>query len=322
MSNTEQKGSQASNFNERVSSIFTIPTALVNSEALANAYYNYEKVEEISSWIAKRMTVKPMVAIICGSGLGEIADRVINPQVIPYADIPEFPRSTVLGHKGNLVFGTLGELPVVCMQGRFHGFEGYPLALCTLPVRIFKFLGCKMLLLTNAAGGINKSYHVGDLMLIKDHVSFPMLSLTHPLVGPNDERFGPRFVPVNNIYCKKLRAEFKACADELKISIKEGVYTSVGGPSYETVSDIRLCEAIGADAVGMSTAHESTVATHAGLKVLAFSIITDMVVLEFDSEETTDHLEIVKVANLKAKEAEELVISFLRKVSANPELMD
>lgn len=156
----------------------------------------------------------------------------------------------MFGHQGNLIFGHLCDLPVVCMQGRFHPFEGYSLALCTMPIKVFKLMGCKLLVITNASGGINRSFNVGDLMLIKDHMSFPLLSLQNPLIGVNDERFGPRFVPINKIYTKNLREIFKECARELEINLHEGVYGTVGGPSYETVADSRFCMTAGMDSVG------------------------------------------------------------------------
>lgn len=208
------------------------------------------------------------------------------------------------------------------MQGRFHPFEGYSLALCSLPVKLFKLLGCKMVLLTNAAGGVNPNYNVGDLMLIKDHLSFPLLSLQHPLIGPNDERFGPRFPPINKIYEKKYRDLMLSCAKELNIVMREGVYCAIGGPSYETVTDSLFLQKSGADSVGMSTTHEAMVACYCGLKVLAFSIVTDKVALELDCEDEPDHNEIVKIANLKAKEAEKLVANFLKKINDQPSLID
>lgn len=301
---------------------FNLPMELINSEAITNAYYSYEKVQSMAKTIEARINARPLVAVICGSGLGAIADRINNPLILPYTDIPDFPRSTVLGHKGNLIFGEISGLPVVCMQGRFHPYEGYSLALCTLPIRIFKLLGCKAIILTNACGGINESYKIGDLMIIKDHLSFPMLSLQHPLVGPNDDRFGPRFLPVNNIYCKELRDALKQTSAELNLEMREGVYGSIGGPTYETVSDIRYMKLLGMDVVGMSTTHEAVVALHCGLKVLAFSIITDMAISEFDSTGTTNHEEIVKVANSRSKDAEELVVQFLAKLKTSPELIE
>ena len=226
-----------------------------------------------------------------------------------------------MGHSGNLIFGNLSAVPVVCMQGRFHPFEGYSMALCTLPIKIFKLLGCKMVVLTNAAGGLNRVLNVGDIMLIKDHMSLPLLSLKNPLIGVNDDRFGPRFVPINKLYTKSLRDLFKECSKELNISIHEGVYGTIGGPSYETVADSKFCLASGMDCVGMSTSHEAVVAAYCGLKVLACSIITDMAPIDYEDHDP-DHSEIVKVAAAKAKDLEKLICSFLRKLNDNLSLLD
>jgi purine-nucleoside phosphorylase len=227
----------------------------------------------------------------------------------------------VEGHKGNLLFGTLNNVPVICMQGRFHPYEGYCAAVCTMPIKVFKFLGVKLMLLTNAAGGLNQSYKVGDLMILKDHLSYPLLSLNHPLVGQNDSKFGPRFLPINLLYDKDMRDLLKSIGDENRIGLHEGVYGVVGGPTYETVSDARLYVANGCDVVGMSTAHEAIVAKYCGMKVLALSIVTDMVPLEFDVPEASDHAEIVKVAKLKAKDVELLLHEFMKKLSENPHLI-
>ena len=208
------------------------------------------------------------------------------------------------------------------MQGRFHPYEGYSMTMCTLPIKIFKLIGVKMMLLTNAAGGLNPSYNVGDIMLIKDHMSLPVLSLQHPLCGPNDERLGPRFVPINNIYAKKFRDLLRECGNERGIELQEGVYGTVGGPSYETVTDSKFLHSIGADAVGMSTSHEAIVAAYCGLKVAAFSIITDKVSLEYDQELYSNHEEIVQVAKMKARDSERLVIEFLKKINENKCLLD
>lgn len=189
-----------------------------------------------------------------------------------------------------------------------------------MPVKVFSRLGVKLVIITNAAGGCNPSYNVGDIMVIKDHISFPLLSLSHPLIGPNDERFGPRFLPINNMYNKQLREKFLNCGKELSISLHEGVYGNIGGPTYESPSDTRWCLAAGMDSVGMSTSHEVVVAHHVGMKVLAFSIVTDKIYTEYDVEDSSDHSEIVKIANLKAKEAEKLVSYFLKRLKENNEI--
>lgn len=295
----------------------------INNDAITNTYFNYEKLESMAKIIESKVNnFKPLIAIVCGSGLGKIADMVTDQMVVPYTDIPDFPRSTVHGHRGNLVFGNLGNMPVVCMQGRFHPYEGYSSALCSMPIKIFKILGVKMVVLTNAAGGINPEYKVGDLMLLKDHISLPGFALSHPLIGPNDERFGPRFLPLNKIYCKKVRELFKECSQNVDVTVHEGCYGSIGGPTYESPTDSRYCKNSGMDCVGMSTTHEAVVALYCGMKVLAFSIVTDVVSLEFDNEETTDHEEILKVAHAKAKQAEKLVEMFLHKINENRHLIE
>lgn len=301
---------------------FNLPMELINHDAITNTYFNYEKLESMAKVIeAKVNNFRPLVAIVCGSGLGKIADMVTDQIVVPYSDIPEFPQSTVHGHRGNLVFGYLSKLPVVCMQGRFHPYEGYSSALCAMPIKIFKLMGVKLVVLTNAAGGINPEYQRGDLMVLKDHISLPGFALSHPLIGPNDDRFGPRFLPLNKIYDSKLRDVFLRCSRDLNVTVHEGCYGSIGGPTYESPTDSRYCKNAGMDAVGMSTTHESVVALYCGMKVLAFSIITDLVSLEFDNEENTDHEEILKIAHAKAKEAEKLVGYFLTKIHTQPELI-
>jgi len=233
--------------NEEFRKQFKLPIQFMSNDAITNTYYNYEKIESIAKWIQNKVNFNPTVAIVCGSGLGGIGELIQEKIILPYTEIPEFPRSTVHGHKGNLIFGTLSGISVVCMQGRFHPFEGYSLALCAMPIKVFSRLGVKLVILTNAAGGVNPKYNVGDMMVIKDHISFPNLSLSHPLIGPNDERFGPRFLPINNIYNKKLREQLLNCGKELDIHLHEGVYGNIGGPTYETPSDTRWCLAAGMD---------------------------------------------------------------------------
>jgi len=275
----------------------------------------------MAKWILEKFDgAKPSIAIICGSGLGQIGNQIKNAKIVSYAEIPDFPQSTVEGHHGNLIFGELNGVQVICMQGRFHPFEGYSVALCSMPVKIFKLLGVKLVILTNAAGGINTDYKTGDLMLLKDHVSLPILTLEHPLVGPNDPRFGPRFFPINNIYNKKLRDLFKQVAKDCDISIQEGVYSSIGGPTYETVSDLKLLKLMNVDAVGMSTIHEAIVAGYCGMQVLALSVITDMVDYDFDSKYEPDHLEICKIANIACQRTEKLVTEFVKRVATEQAL--
>lgn len=288
---------------------------LSNINAICNREYTYEKVKEIADWILERVEIRPKIGIVCGSGLGGLGDRLENTNIIPYSVIPSFPNSTVAGHKGNLIFGTLNNVPVVCMQGRFHSYEGYSTALCTMPMKVFKLMGIESVVLTCAAGGLNRSLEAGDIMVIKDHLSPLLWTLQNPLVGVNDERFGPRFPATNKIYSKKFRDTFRRVSNELDITIKEGVYTSIGGPNYESVTDARGLLSLGADAVGMSTAHEALVAGYCGLNVLAVALISNVVVIDYDSEEIANHEEVLDTANKRAKDVENLIIKFVTSIS-------
>jgi len=290
------------------------PQDHLNVNAITNSEYSYEKVKFIADWLLERVTLRPLIGIVCGSGLGGLGDRLKNPIVFPYETVPHFPKSTVVGHKGNLIFGLLENVPVVCMQGRFHAYEGYSNALCTMPMKVFKLLGVQTVILTCAAGGINRSFEVGDIMLIKDHIAPLLWTLQNPLVGHNDERFGPRFPAVNRIYTKELRDIFYKIAGDQNLHIKDGVYSSLGGPCYETVSELRGLLMLGADAVGMSTAHEALVASYCGLKVLAIALITNKTVIEYDSEHYPNHEEVIDTANKRAKELENLVIEFVNRI--------
>ena len=217
--------------------------------------------------------------------------------------------SLVAGHSGALVFGMLSGVPTVCMKGRFHAYEGYPLWKCSMPVRVMKLLGVETLMVTNAAGGVNADFQVGDVMIIKDHINIPGFAGNNPLKGANDERWGPRFPPMNKAYDSDLRKLVKRCAADLGMSsfIREGVYCMFGGPCYETVAEIRMIRVLGGDAVGMSTVHEVIVAQHCGLKVIGLSLITNRCVADWDSKEEANHAEVVEVGKLRAKDLENLV---------------
>ncbi|APH04531.1 purine-nucleoside phosphorylase [Bacillus weihaiensis] len=234
---------------------------------------NYESIKEAASFLKGRYANVPTIGLILGSGLGVLAEEIQNPVKIPYGDIPHFPVSTVEGHAGQLVFGTLNGANVVAMQGRFHFYEGYSLEKVTSPVRVMKELGVETLLVTNAAGGINEAFEAGDLMLISDHINNMG---TNPLIGPNDSNLGVRFPDMSEAYDKKYRELAKQVAKELDIQIKEGVYVGNTGPTYETPAEVRALSTMGGDAVGMSTVPEVIVAKHAGLKVLGISCISNM----------------------------------------------
>ena len=214
---------------------------------------------------------KPLVGIVLGSGLGKLADKIQNPTVIPYSEIPGFPVSTAVGHKGNFICGELGGKTVVAMQGRFHYYEGYPMELVTLPIRVMKVLGISYLFVSNAAGGVNYDFKVGDLMIIRDHINM----IPNPLVGKNISELGPRFPDMTRPYDLQLIRLAKSIAQEKGIELKEGVYLACTGPTYETPAEYAFFRKIGADAVGMSVTPEVIAARHAGIRVFGISVITD-----------------------------------------------
>ncbi|SFC43389.1 purine-nucleoside phosphorylase [Bacillus sp. OV322] len=233
----------------------------------------FEQLEKAASFIKSKWDGTPEVGLILGSGLGVLADEIENAIAIPYQEIPEFPVSTVAGHAGQLVLGELSGKKVIAMQGRFHFYEGYSMEKVTFPVRVMKLLGVEKLIVTNAAGGVNESYKPGDLMIISDHINNMG---TSPLIGGNDEKFGPRFPDMSEAYSKDLRKLAREIAISLNISIQEGVYVGNTGPAYETPAEVRLARVLGGDAVGMSTVPEVIIASHAKMKVLGISCITNM----------------------------------------------
>ncbi|MBO4588072.1 MAG: purine nucleoside phosphorylase I, inosine and guanosine-specific [Bacteroidales bacterium] len=230
-----------------------------------------QNIDETVAYLKSRISCIPDAAIVLGSGLGKLGDRIENPTVIPYKDIPHFKTSTATGHKGNLIFGKLGNKDVVAMQGRFHFYEGYTMQEVTLPIRVFAKLGIKRLFVSNAAGGVNPDLHVGDLMIITDHIN----RMPNPLVGPNMEEFGTRFPDMTTVYSKAIRTVAHAEARNMGIEMKEGVYLASTGPTYETPAEYRYFHIIGADAVGMSTVPEVIVARHSGLEIFGMSVITN-----------------------------------------------
>ncbi|XP_017292720.1 purine nucleoside phosphorylase 5a [Kryptolebias marmoratus] len=281
--------------------------------------YSYEDCKATADWLQTQTDVRPTVGIVCGSGLGGLADMLKDQVAFNYKDIPNFPQSTVHGHAGRLVFGTLKGRPCVCMQGRFHLYEGYPIQKITLPMRIFKLLGVQTVILTNAAGGLNQDFKVGDIMVIKDHINMPGFAGNNPLVGPNDERFGVRFPCMSDAYDRDLKQLAMDIGQELGYGdfLKEGVYCVLGGPSFETVAECRILHKLGADAVGMSTAHEVIVARHCGLRVIALSLITNLVVTDYDSEEKANHDEVLQTGKQRAKQLEQLVSTVVTRIEPN-----
>lgn len=233
----------------------------------------YEQASEAARFIASRTSLRPTIGIVLGSGLGGFAAYVEDAFTIPYNEIPFFPQSTAPGHTGRLLIGTLNRTPVAVMQGRVHGYEGYISGHIAFPTRVLSRFGVRMLILTNAAGGIRTTFHEGQLVLISDHIN---LTGQNPAIGPNDERFGLRFFDMGDAYSKRLRALAHAAAKTEGLPLEEGVYLSVPGPSYETPAEIRAFRTLGADLVGMSTVLETIAARHMGVEVLGISCVTNM----------------------------------------------
>ena len=236
-------------------------------------YHQWETVQAATQAVRSRWSGQPHVGLILGTGLGELAKEIDAEATIAYPDIPHFPQSTVKGHRGQLVCGTLAGQTVMAMEGRFHIYEGYTAAQVTLPIRVMKEMGCQVLIVSNAAGGLNPLHRKGDLVVIEDHIN---LMAVNPLIGPNDDRLGPRFPDLIEPYDRALQQIALQAALEANIVAHRGVFVGVVGPNLETRAEYRFLRAIGADVVGMSTVPEVLVAVHAGLKVLGFSIVTDM----------------------------------------------
>ena len=263
----------------------------------------YDQVMEATTAIQAISAQKPAIALILGSGLGDLAAELGNAVAIPYEEIPHFAHSTVVGHAGRLLIGTLENTPVVAMQGRLHGYEGYTMQQLTLPVRVMFMLGAHTLIVSNAAGGVNPEYQPGDFMVIHDHIYLPGLAGASPLLGPNDERFGPRFPPMAQAYDSALRQVAHQVAAEwasLGLTLHEGIYTMVAGPSFETKAELRFLRTIGTDAVGMSTVPEVIVARHMGMRVVGLSLITNTATgAEVEEVNHADVLSVAEAARLK-----------------------
>jgi purine-nucleoside phosphorylase len=251
-----------------------------------------QKIEEARAKIQSLTPLSPEVGLILGSGLGELGEEIENRVAIPYGEIPHFPISTVEGHAGQLVIGNLSGKAVVAMQGRFHFYEGYSLQEVVFPVYVMQSLGAHTLIATNAAGGMNKSFQAGDLMLIEDHIN---MTGSNPLIGPNDAKLGPRFPDMSTTYTPELIDLAKKVADIQGCNIQQGVYVAASGPTYLTPAELIMMREVGGDAIGMSTAPEVIAARHMGMKVLGISCITDMAIGE--ELEVLTHEQVVEVAN-------------------------
>jgi len=273
--------------------------------------YTYDDIETTANFLLKNTIYRPKIGIICGSGLGSLAKSLTDTQCFPYDTIPNFPVSTVEGHEGQLVFGLLDGVPVMCMQGRFHYYEGYPICRCAMPIRVMKMIGIDNLIATNAAGGINENYNVGDIMIIKDHINLLGFAGVNPLRGPNDNRFGPRFPAVSRAYDATLRAAAKEIGKEMGIEnrLHEGVYSCTGGPNYETVAELKAMKILGIDAIGMSTAYEVIVACHSNMTVFAFSLITNKCATSYE-DPVANHEEVQDVG----RNSEDLLGPFVSRI--------
>lgn len=244
--------------------------------------------------IRKYTSMQPQIGLVLGSGLGDLADTIDEPVVIPYSEIPGWPQSTVHGHSGQLVMGSLEGKPVVVQRGRAHFYEGYTLQQVTFPIRVMHRLGVNTLILTNAAGGLNPNFRAGDIMLLNDHINFLGMTGLSPLIGPNDDAIGERFPSMVHTYDRTLRRKVLEVAAQNGIELQEGVYVCLSGPTFETPAEVRMLRVIGGDAVGMSTAHEVVVARHAGMRCIAFSSITNVAIDTVEDEGETNHQEVLE----------------------------
>jgi len=264
-------------------------------------------LKETVKFLRKKYKQEPTVGIVLGSGLGKFVEEISVEKEVAYSDIPNFPVSTVEGHTGKLIFGKLGGKNVIAMAGRFHFYEGYSAYEVVYPIRVMKMLGVKTLLLSNAAGSVNSNYKVGDIMIIRDHISF---FTPNPLIGPNISDFGPRFPDMSEPYKKHLIQKAKEIAARSNYHVHEGVYVSVTGPTFETKAEYKLIQVVGGDVVGMSTVQESIVANHMGIEVFAISIVTDIGIRDEDNIIT--HEEVLQAA----KEAEPRLATIFRELVA------
>lgn len=273
-----------------------------------------QQIQEAADAVSPLTSYQPRIALVLGSGLSALADAVVDADVVPVSDIPHWPSSTVAGHSGRLVFGTLENKPVLVMQGRVHYYEGYRMGQLTLPVRVMQRLGVDTIILTNAAGGLNPDFQAGDLMLIRDHLNFLGLSGLNPLRGPNDDDVGPRFPDMTAPYDAELRHLAQDVAREQSVTLREGVYAYVAGPSYETPAELRFLLTVGADAVGMSTVPSVVVARHGGMRVLGISTITNMATPDPEPGQQTTHEEVLEVGQIVVPRLTRLIHGLLRQL--------
>ena len=268
----------------------------------------YEKLMNCYNCVREKISFVPKVAIVLGSGLGDYAEKIKVEAELSYSDINGFPVSTVPGHAGKFIFGYVGDVPVVCMKGRVHYYEGYPISDVVLPIRLMKLLGAEILFLTNAAGGVNLNFKAGDLMMIQDHIA---LFAPNPLLGANVDELGKRFPDMSHVYDEDLQEIIRSTAKENDIQIQEGVYTYLTGPSYESPADIRALRVLGTDAVGMSTVPEAIAANHCGFKICGISCVTNLAAGM--SSAPLDHKEVQETADRTAAAFQRLVTESVKK---------
>ena len=279
-------------------------------------YYVRGDYEAAADYIRSRSDAKPKVGLILGSGLNPLAEAVESADTISYGEIPNFPKPSVEGHVGRLVLGQLQQQQVIVMQGRVHFYEGYPIQQVVFPVRVMQVLGIQFLIVTNAAGGLNPDFHPGDLMLITDHLNFMGMTGNNPLFGPNDPTLGPRFPDMSQAYDPKLSQIARQVADEEDLPLREGVYAGLAGPSFETPAEIRFLRLIGADAVGMSTVPEVTVAHHGRIRVLGISGITNVAIdVPTDGQEAS-HEEVLAAGQQMVPRLTSLICGVLARLPA------
>ena len=271
----------------------------------------YENLMRCYEDVRKRTGFVPKVAVVLGSGLGDYAEDIRVEYELPYSEIEGFPVSTVPGHAGKFIFGYIDQVPVACMKGRVHYYEGYPVSDVVLPVRLLKLMGAEILFLTNAAGGVNTSFHAGDLMLIRDHIS---AFAPNPLIGPNIDELGPRFPDMSKVYDRELQKLIVGRAKENHIYLQEGVYAQMTGPSYESPAEIRMLRMLGCDAVGMSTVVEAIAANHTGMKICGVSCISNLAAGM--SEHPLSHREVQEAADMAAPAFKRLVTEAVKGMAA------
>lgn len=275
-------------------------------------YYTYAEIQKITQTLQTKTNQQPRVGIILGSGLGSLAEAAQNATRVSYHELPDFPVSTVEGHVGQFVFGTLENLPVVLMQGRLHYYEGYSMAEVTLPIRVMQLLGIEVLIVTNAAGAVNSLFDPGDVMLITDQLNLIGMAGLSPLRGANLAEFGPRFPDMGRAYDRDLAALLRQIAREKAIDLREGIYASLAGPSFETPADLRFLRNCGVDAVGMSTVPEVTIARHGGTRVVGLSGISNKANLDGDT--LTTHEEVLAAGKIIVPKLEKLIRGFLARL--------